>query len=97
MLKNKKPVNVGDYIPYVICKETFAEWEKGQVGVDAEGKKVGQANAGSKKNIVDRAFHPEEVVRAGGLELGGPWALVSWALVSGNWALTTKSHWPGKC
>ena len=25
MLKNKKPVNVGDHIPYVICKEVFDE------------------------------------------------------------------------
>jgi len=52
MLKDKKPVNTGDHIPYVICNE----------GVGAGTT----ASSGSKKNIADRAYHPEEVVRSAG-------------------------------
>ncbi|GMI02114.1 hypothetical protein TrST_g14239 [Triparma strigata] len=62
MLKNKKPVNVGDHIPYVICKEPEVEAVKAEDGAPAPPKVV----KSSKKSIVDRAYHPEEVVRSGG-------------------------------
>ena len=57
MLKNKKPVNVGDHIPYVICKEPEVKAE--------EGKPIVR-KSGGKKSVVDRAYHPEEVVRSNG-------------------------------
>lgn len=57
MLKNKKPVNVGDHIPYVICKEP-------EVKVDAGAAAV--KKTGGKKSVVDRAYHPDEVLRSGG-------------------------------
>lgn len=70
MIKNQKPVNVGDHIPYVICKVPDAKPSESDVTMRSPPVKS------SKKSIVDRAYHPEEVVRsAGGLIIDIEWYL----------------------
>jgi DNA polymerase alpha subunit A len=68
MLKQNKPVNIGDHIPYVIC-------EQSELPVDGPENQVNQPESGvdstvvkpvAKTSAADRAFHPDEIYRANG-------------------------------
>jgi DNA polymerase alpha subunit A len=63
MLKNKRPVNVGDHIPYIIClaeDETAGDVkpEPGTAPVPMPAKK--------KLSVAERARHPDEIMRSNG-------------------------------
>ena len=59
MTAQKKPVNVGDHIPYVICAE-----QAPAKGADGEESKSGGKSSSGKGSFADRAYHPDEVTRS---------------------------------
>lgn len=89
MLKQQRPVNIGDHIPYVICDKTEAEEEEAAAAAKAASVKTegdtpssGSApttsapKAGSSKGAAERARHPDDVARSEGkLKLDFEWYL----------------------
>ena len=85
LLKDNKPVNVGDHIPYVVCKQTYSEFEELLNQAEETKKEAENAEESSKpkstaksKSPAERAFHPDEVERYSHiLEIDYEWYLAN--------------------
>lgn len=80
MLKQQKPVNVGDHIPYVICTQTAEEFHASENGTNVIGTPEAEGKTASTKAApaAQRAFHPDDVLRADGkLKLDFEWYLTN--------------------
>lgn len=54
MIKNNRRLTVGDHIPYVICEPLESETD-------------GNTNSKASKSAAERARHPDEIARSGGM------------------------------
>jgi DNA polymerase alpha subunit A len=68
LIKDNKPVNIGDHIPYVICCPPVVPSNT------ADG--AAPTSNASKTSVADRAYHPDEVFRSNGeLKIDIEWYL----------------------
>eukprot|EP01138_Halocafeteria_seosinensis_P005259 gb/GECG01005376.1/.p1 GENE.gb/GECG01005376.1/~~gb/GECG01005376.1/.p1 ORF type:complete len:1587 (+),score=248.33 gb/GECG01005376.1/:1-4761(+) len=87
LLNENKPVNVGDHVPYIVCKQTYSEYQhrltnpeqtSEQNAATTETEKGNTSKSQKNKSPAERAFHPDEVERHSDiLEVDYEWYLAN--------------------